>query len=131
MFYKLFKNTFFREHFRATACFTTCFHCMFKVNKKDTLLMSVYVLVLLLLTWKKIIKAHKNMKKKRSFTEILRYYLWKSQWDFCLWNCMADFWIIESTCVRNLFNKVAGLRPATLLKRDSGTGVFQWILRNF
>ena len=22
------------------------------------------------------------------------------------------------------FNKVAGLRPATLLKRDSGTGVF-------
>ena len=29
------------------------------------------------------------------------------------------------------FNKVAGLRPATLLKRDSTTGVFLWILRNF
>ena len=25
---------------------------------------------------------------------------------------------------RSLFNKVARLRPATLLKRDSGTGVF-------
>ena len=24
-----------------------------------------------------------------------------------------------------------GLRPATLLKRDSGTGVFLWNLRNF
>ena len=27
------------------------------------------------------------------------------------------------------FNKVAGLRPATLLKRDSGAGVFLYILR--
>ena len=27
-------------------------------------------------------------------------------------------------CQRLFFNKVAGLRPATLLKRDSGTGVF-------
>ena len=30
-----------------------------------------------------------------------------------------------------LFNKVAGLRPATVLKRDSGTGFFLCILRNF
>ena len=30
-----------------------------------------------------------------------------------------------------IFNKAAGLRPATLLKRDSGTGVFLWILQNF
>ena len=29
------------------------------------------------------------------------------------------------------FNKVAGLRPATLLKKASGTGVFLWILWNF
>ena len=28
------------------------------------------------------------------------------------------------TMPESLFNKVAGLRPATLLKRDSGTGVF-------
>ena len=31
----------------------------------------------------------------------------------------------------SLFNKVAGLRPATLLKRDSNTAVFLWSLRNF
>ena len=30
-----------------------------------------------------------------------------------------------------LFNKVADLRPATLLKRDPGTGVFLLILPNF
>ena len=31
----------------------------------------------------------------------------------------------ENTCARvSFFNKVADLRPATLLKRDSGTGVF-------
>ena len=30
----------------------------------------------------------------------------------------------ESTCVGVFFNKVAGLRPETLLKRDSNTGVF-------
>ena len=28
-------------------------------------------------------------------------------------------------------NKVSGLRPANLLKRDSRTGAFLWILRNF
>ena len=31
----------------------------------------------------------------------------------------------------SLFNKVVGLRPATLLKRDSNTAVFLWSLRNF
>ena len=30
----------------------------------------------------------------------------------------------ENTCARVFFNKVAALRPATLLKRDTGTGVF-------
>ena len=34
-------------------------------------------------------------------------------------------------CQNLIFNKVAGLRPATLLKRDPGTGVFLWILWNF
>ena len=29
------------------------------------------------------------------------------------------------------FNKVAGLRPVTLFKKASGTGVFLWILSNF
>ena len=31
---------------------------------------------------------------------------------------------------RLFLDKVAGLRPATLLKKDSGTGVFLWILQN-
>ena len=34
-------------------------------------------------------------------------------------------------CQSLFFTKVAGLTPATLLKRDSGTGVFLQILRNF
>ena len=32
---------------------------------------------------------------------------------------------------RVFFNKVAGLRLASLSKRGSGTGIFLWILRNF
>ena len=36
-----------------------------------------------------------------------------------------------NTCVGSLFNKVAGLRPVTLLKRDSNAGVFLWSLRKF
>ena len=30
-----------------------------------------------------------------------------------------------------LFNKIAGMRPSTLLKRDSETGVFLWIFEIF
>ena len=37
----------------------------------------------------------------------------------------------EQLCLGPFFNKVAGLRPATLLKKDSGTGLFLWILQNF
>ena len=33
-------------------------------------------------------------------------------------------------CQSLFFNKVAGLRPAILLERDSGTGVFRWVLWN-
>ena len=31
----------------------------------------------------------------------------------------------------SVFNKVEGLRPTPLLKRDSSTGVFPWIVRDF
>ena len=34
-------------------------------------------------------------------------------------------------CGQLLFNKVASFRPATLLKRDSDTDVFLWVLQNF
>ena len=37
----------------------------------------------------------------------------------------------KNLCLRLFFNKITGLRAATLLKRDSGTGVFLCILRNF
>ena len=37
----------------------------------------------------------------------------------------------ETHVLESLFNKVAGLRPTTLLKRDSHTGAFLWKLRNF
>ena len=37
----------------------------------------------------------------------------------------------ENTCARDFFNKVAGLKAATLLKKDSDTGVFLKILQNF
>ena len=37
----------------------------------------------------------------------------------------------KHSCQSLFLNKVASLRPSTLLKRDSGTGVFLWILWNF
>ena len=37
----------------------------------------------------------------------------------------------ENTCTSLFFKKVAGLRPATLLKKESGTGVSLWIVQNF
>ena len=37
----------------------------------------------------------------------------------------------EHLCQSLFFDKVAGLRPATLLKRHSATSVFLWTLRNF
>ena len=37
----------------------------------------------------------------------------------------------ENTCAEVSFNKIASLRPAALLKRDSSEGVFPWILQDF
>ena len=37
----------------------------------------------------------------------------------------------ESICWSLLFNKVAGMSTAALLKRDSVASVFLWIVRNF
>ena len=46
-------------------------------------------------------------------------------------NCSKKFRNIHEKTIVSLFNKVAGQRSATLLKRDSHTGVFLWILQNF
>ena len=59
--------------------------------------------------------------------------------DYCGFDESTNFKmcdvIIEITlhqkCQGLFFKKVAGLRPSTLLKKDSGTGVFLLILRNF
>ena len=47
--------------------------------------------------------------------------------------CCEEFCNIhrETPVLESLFNKVAGLRSATLLKENSSTGAFLWILRNF
>ena len=52
---------------------------------------------------------------------------------FCKKRCSQTFCKIhrKTPVSESLFNKDEGLRPATLLKKDSVTGVFQLILRNF
>ena len=52
---------------------------------------------------------------------------------FCKTVVLKNFTKIteKHLCPSLFFNKVAGLRPATLSKRDSGTGIFLWILRNY
>ena len=42
---------------------------------------------------------------------------------------LADVLHRKTPILECLFDKVAGLRRANLLKRDSTTGVFQWILK--
>ena len=41
---------------------------------------------------------------------------------------LQEMFVLESL---SLFNHVEGLRPVTLLKRDTSTGIFLRILRNF
>ena len=52
---------------------------------------------------------------------------------FCKKGALRNFakFTEKHLCRSLVFNKIAGLRPATLLKRGSGTGVFLRILRNF
>ena len=38
---------------------------------------------------------------------------------------------LKTPVLKSFLNKVAGLTPVTLLKRDSNTSVFRWILCNF
>ena len=64
-------------------------------------------------------------------------------WRFCIFwistilllqkRCSLKFRTIQKKIpvLESLFNKVAGLKAAALLKRDSNTGVFLRILRNF
>ena len=52
---------------------------------------------------------------------------------FCKKGVLRNFakFTWKHLCWSLFFNKLAGLRPESLLKRDSDTGVFRWILWNF
>ena len=67
------------------------------------------------------------------------------RWNFAIEASeTATGWVLKKVALKNFakftrkhlcqslfFNKVAGWKPATLLKKDFGIGVFLWILRNF
>ena len=50
-------------------------------------------------------------------------------WKNCSWKSRKIH--MKTPVLESRFNKVLGLRPSTLLKRDSSIGVSLWILRNF
>ena len=63
-----------------------------------------------------------SIKHRSSFPEV-----------FCRKGVVQNFAIFtgKKLCNSFLLNKVAGLRPATLLKKDFGTGVSLWVLWSF
>ena len=66
-----------------------------------------------------------HFSKKRRFEQITDVFCEKG----VLRNVTKFTW--KHLCWSFFFNKVPGLRPENLLKRESNTGVFWWILRNF
>ena len=79
--------------------------------------------------------------RKRKVTSVIQSILWRVSFllrssrpvVLCKKGVLRHFakFTGKHLCQSAFFHKVAGLRPATLLKRDSGTGVFLWILQNF
>ena len=65
-----------------------------------------------------------NVEIQKLSAEVL--YEKRYSWEFCKIHRK-----ISGVCQGLFFNKVTGLRPATLLKKNSGTGVFLWSLQNF
>ena len=69
------------------------------------------------------------------FSFLLEFYCIIPNQRGCHWRCFikAIFSKYEqrSTCFGVFFNKVLGWRPTNLLKRDSNTDVYLWILKNF
>ena len=63
------------------------------------------------------IERSRNSHRRCSIKKVLLKFLQNSQ---------------ESTCIRSLiFNKIVGLRPRTLVKKESGTDDFMSILQTF
>ena len=71
-----------------------------------------------------------HFSNKRRFEQIYETSLWNETMRQIgvLRNFTKLSW--KHLCLSFFFNKVAGLRPRTLLKRDSNTDVFRWILWN-
>ena len=79
-----------------------------------------------------------HFSNKRRFEQIYKTSLWNDTVReitdvFCKKGVLRNFtkFTWKHLCWSLFFNKVADLRPETLLKRDSNTGVFRWILWNF
>ena len=104
-------------------------HHLFKIHMQQTGLSDYHMVINTFLKpnlwklWPKIIhyRSYKNFDGS------------SRQEVFCKKGILRNFAKFpgKHLCQSLFFNKVAGLRPATLLKRDSGTGVFLSTLRNF
>ena len=67
-----------------------------------------------------------NIKQSKALRVCFQYYRSSQPEVFCKKDVLSNFakFTGKHLCQSLFFNKVAGLRPATLLKRDSGTSVF-------
>ena len=82
--------------------------------------------------------SYVHYSNKRRFEQIHKTSLWNETVRqitemFCKKGAPRNFtkFTWKHLCWSLFFNKIAGLRPKNLLKRDSDTGVFWWILLNF
>ena len=104
-------------------------HHLFKIHMQQTGLSDYHV----------VINTFLKLNLWKLWPKIIHYRSYKNfdgssrQEVFCKKGILRNFAKFpgKHLCQSLFFNKVAGLRPATLFKRDSGTGVFLSTLRNF
>ena len=92
------------------------------------------VLLVSVVIWNALGHFHQMLRLHSTSNEMLQIRHRSNHWRCSVKKrCSLKFCNIHSKTpvLESLFNKVAGLRPSTLLKRSSNTGVFTWILRNF
>ena len=73
-------------------------------------------------------KMFDNGKYKKDATNKIRSSCPKGFWNNMPVDISQNSQESTSARIKKNNNKVAGLRPAVLLKKDSGRGVFLWIL---
>ena len=69
------------------------------------------------------VKKHEQLSKNKFYSEAVSRRCSVKK----MFLKLSQSWLFRSL----FFNKVVGLRPATLWKKDSNTGAFLWILQNF